>query len=69
MRLTMMTSIAAASLSQAALAYYLRRFAFERHLRELRSKLAAQLQCMTAAIGDSFPVGCRVKRASGASRT
>jgi DNA-binding transcriptional MocR family regulator len=65
MRLKMMTSIATASLSQAALADYLRQFAFERHLRTLRSKLAAQLQGMTSAIGDSFPAGCRVTRPMG----
>jgi DNA-binding transcriptional MocR family regulator len=65
MRLKMMTSIATASLPQAALADYLRQFAFERHLRTLRGKLAAQLQGMTSAIGDSFPAGCRVTRPMG----
>ena len=64
-RLKMMTSIATASLTQAALADYLRHFAYERHLRALRGKLVAHLQAMSAAIGASFPAGCRVTRPLG----
>jgi DNA-binding transcriptional MocR family regulator len=64
-RLKLMTSIATASIPQAALASYLRDQPFDRHLRSLRASLASQLQSMVTAIDRYFPPGCRASRPEG----
>lgn len=64
-RLKLTTSLAAAMPSQLALAEYLGQGGYERHLRQLRSALAAQQQSMLAAIEAHFPAGTRVTRPQG----
>lgn len=69
-----LTSVAQAKLTaslatsipvQLALARYLERGSFERHLRVLRKTLAAQRELYLAAVARSFPAGTRVSRPSG----
>lgn len=50
---------------QLALARYLERGSFERHLRPLRATLERQRDEYTAAIADCFPAGTRVSRPCG----
>lgn len=51
--------------TQIALARYLERGGFDRHLRRLRNTLAEQQSRYIAAIADAFPSGTRVTRPSG----
>lgn len=64
-RLKLTTSLAAAMPSQLALAGYLAHGGYDRHLRQLRGALAAQQQCMLAAIARYFPAGTRVTTPQG----
>jgi len=50
---------------QLALARYLERGSYERHLRGLRATLEAQRDAYTTAIAEHFPAGTRVSRPSG----
>jgi DNA-binding transcriptional MocR family regulator len=50
---------------QLALARYLERGSYERHLRGLRATLEAQRDAYTAAIAEHFPAGTRVSRPCG----
>lgn len=50
---------------QLALARYLERGSFDRHLRMLRTTLEGQRDAYTAAIAESFPAGTRVSRPDG----
>lgn len=59
------TSLATAIPVQLALARYLERGGYERHLRGLRSRLHAQRDDYTAAIAEHFPAGTRVSRPGG----
>jgi len=61
----LMTTLATASLPQAAIAEFLKRGAYERHLRHLRHTLAAQCQDMMRAVSQYFPEGCRMTRPEG----
>ena len=51
--------------SQMAIAHYLRRGGFDRHLRRLRRTLAEQQAQCLAAVGRHFPRGTRVTRPGG----
>jgi len=50
---------------QLALARYLERGSYERHLRGLRATLEAQRDAYTTAIAEHFPAGTRVSRPNG----
>ncbi|MES2153488.1 MAG: PLP-dependent aminotransferase family protein [Pseudomonadota bacterium] len=64
-RLKLSCSLSAPMPSQLALADYLAHGGYERHLRQLRSALARQLEQMLAAIERHFPAGTRVTRPQG----
>jgi DNA-binding transcriptional MocR family regulator len=51
--------------AQIAIARYLERGGFDRHLRRLRRALAEQQAHYIAAIADAFPKGTRVTRPAG----
>lgn len=50
---------------QLALARYLERGSYERHLRELRATLESQRNDYTEAVGEHFPAGTKVSRPCG----
>jgi DNA-binding transcriptional MocR family regulator len=58
-------SLATSLPTQLALARYLERGSYERHLRGLRATLSAQRDEYTAAIAQHFPAGTRVSRPGG----
>ena len=60
-----MHSISTATLPQQALAAYLRRGAYERHLRGLRRVLQANLQRLISGVEQHFPAGTRLSRPVG----
>jgi len=61
-----LTSTLSASVpAQAALALYLERGGFDKHLRKLRTALAAQQAVFAQAVGHYFPVGTRATRPEG----
>ncbi|HAT32973.1 MAG TPA: GntR family transcriptional regulator [Janthinobacterium sp.] len=64
-RLKLSTSLTAALPSQLALAEYLGRGGYERHLRQLRLTLEARQGAMLAALAAHFPAGTRVTRPRG----
>jgi DNA-binding transcriptional MocR family regulator len=64
-RLKFSQSVATSTLEQMALAEYLSTGAYDRHLRTLRSKLAAQVRAFREAIAASFPAGTSVSNPSG----
>jgi DNA-binding transcriptional MocR family regulator len=64
-RLKLATSLSAPMPSQLALADYLGRGGYERHLRQLRAALAVQQQHMLDAVERHFPPGTRVTRPQG----
>ncbi len=64
-RLKLSSSLATTVPVQIALAEYLKHGAFEKHLRQLRQKLAAQEAALVAAIERCFPVGTRLARPQG----
>ena len=49
----------------AALASYLERGGYDKHLRRLRATLSAQLDLFTRALGQHFPTGTRATRPAG----
>ena len=51
--------------AQAALALYLERGGFDKHLRKLRAALAAQQAVFAQAVGHYFPTGTRATRPEG----
>jgi len=59
------STIATAVPVQEAISAYLRRSAYERHLRSLRRALQEQQRCMLKSIQAHFPGGCRVTRPAG----
>ena len=64
-RLKLMTSLAAPAPTQAALAAYLEKGGFDKHLRRLRQTLAAQQQQFSQAVAEHFPAGTRATRPAG----
>lgn len=60
-----MHSITTATLPQLAIEAYLRRGAYERHLRGLRRSLRANMQQLVAGVERSFPAGTRLSRPAG----
>lgn len=65
LRLKLTTSLSSAVPIQAALAAYLERGAYDRHLRHLRQSLAAQQASMLAAVQKHLPKGTRATRPEG----
>lgn len=63
--LKLVSSSATTTLTQLALAEYLRAGGYDRHLRTLRRVCAENVQRMTEAIGRHFPEGTRVTRPLG----
>lgn len=59
------TTLSASAPAQLALATYLERGGFDKHLRKLRQTLAAQQATFTQAVGHYFPAGTRATRPSG----
>ena len=60
-----MHSLTTATLPQLALAAYLRRGAYERHLRALRKTLRANMQRLVSGVENSFPTGTRLSQPTG----
>lgn len=59
------TSVAAPTPNQMAVAAYLESGGFDRHLRRLRSSYRGLVTRMSAAVADHFPVGTRMTRPQG----
>ncbi|KAB2887880.1 MAG: PLP-dependent aminotransferase family protein, partial [Burkholderiaceae bacterium] len=59
------TTLGASAPVQLALASYLERGGFDKHLRRLRHTLAAQQARFTEAVGEHFPPGTRATRPAG----
>ena len=59
------TSLAAPTLSQMAVADFLHHGGYDRHLRQVRSAYARQVALMTQAVGKHFPAGTRVTQPRG----
>lgn len=64
-RLKLATTLSASGPAQGALAQYLERGGYDRHLRRLRGTLAAQQERMLDAVARYFPAGTRVTRPQG----
>lgn len=64
-RLKLSTSLTASVPAEAALAAFLERGGYDRHLRGLRRALARQQQAMIAAIARHFPAATRITRPRG----
>ncbi|MBL8258690.1 MAG: PLP-dependent aminotransferase family protein [Candidatus Competibacteraceae bacterium] len=52
-------------ISQMVVAEFMESGGYDRHLRALRRALARQVQCVSAAIAEHFPEGCRISRPKG----
>ena len=63
--LKLMTTLSSAVPSQLAIAEYLQGGGYERHLRQLRLRLAKQQDIALRLIAESFPAGTRVTRPQG----
>ncbi len=59
------TSLAAPTLSQLAVADFLQHGGYDRHLRQVRGAYARQVAIMTRAVGKYFPDGARVTQPRG----
>jgi len=64
-RLKLTNTLATCVPAQLAIARYLQRGGYERHLRRLRTALAAQQGAYLAAVAEHFPQGTRVTRPDG----
>lgn len=64
-RLKLMTTLSAAIPSQQALVQYLEQGGYDRHLRQLRKKLASRQEAAMEAIARHFPSGTRVAQPDG----
>ena len=64
-RAKLMTTLSASVPAQLAIADYLARGAYDRHLRKLRHLLEDQQSQMTSAIATHFPAGTKVTRPQG----
>jgi DNA-binding transcriptional MocR family regulator len=60
-------TVATATLPQLAIARFLHNGGYDRHLRTLRRRLAAQMEQMTEGIAEHFPEGTCVTRPTGSS--
>jgi DNA-binding transcriptional MocR family regulator len=58
-------SLATAVPAQEALAHYLARGHYERHLRALRARMRSQRDAYAELIADAFPAGTRISRPNG----
>lgn len=59
------TNVSCATLSQMAIAEYLRQGRMERHLKKLRTSLEKQMDTMQSHLGRCFPDGTRVTHPTG----
>lgn len=59
------TTLSASAPAQRAMALYLERGGFDKHLRKLRQTLAAQQATFAEAVGHHFPSGTRATRPAG----
>jgi DNA-binding transcriptional MocR family regulator len=59
------TSLSTSMPAQAAIAAYLERGGYDRHLRALRHALSVRQGQMMAAVGQGFPAGARATRPAG----
>lgn len=64
-RLKLMTTLSASLPAQLAVADYLQRGGYDRHLRRLRHAMESQLSAMQVAIARHFPAGIRVSQPGG----
>jgi DNA-binding transcriptional MocR family regulator len=64
-RLKFATNVATPTLTQRALAHYLRTGSYDRHLRTLRARLEEIVARTSAAVAESFPRGTCVSRPRG----
>ena len=64
-RLKLTTTLSASAPAQLALATYLERGGFDKHLRKLRQTLAAQQTTFAQAVGHHFPADTRATRPAG----
>jgi len=64
-RLKLSTTLGASAPAQAALASYLERGGFDKHLRKLRLTLATQQAQLAQAVAQHFPPGTRATRPAG----
>jgi DNA-binding transcriptional MocR family regulator len=64
-RLKFAHTVASPAIPQMAIAEYLDNGGYDHHLRQLRRRLAANLQCFTDAVAEHFPPGTRVSRPQG----
>jgi DNA-binding transcriptional MocR family regulator len=64
-RLKLTSTLGASAPVQAALAHYLERGGFDKHLRRLRLTLASQQLPMVQAVARHFPAGTRATRPAG----
>ncbi|NMO18374.1 PLP-dependent aminotransferase family protein [Pyxidicoccus fallax] len=60
-------TVATGTLPQLTIARFLQEGGYDRHLRALRRRLAAQVERMAEAVAEFFPEGTRVARPSGSS--
>jgi DNA-binding transcriptional MocR family regulator len=65
LKLMFLTTVAAPSLPQLAVAEFLAAGGYDRHIRRLRRAFAAQVQSVSHAVGTYFPRGTRVTRPAG----
>jgi DNA-binding transcriptional MocR family regulator len=64
-RLKSLFSLTTSSVTQRALAAFLREESYEKHLRRLRASLARQMGCLQETVAKSFPEGTRTSRPQG----
>jgi DNA-binding transcriptional MocR family regulator len=64
-RLKFATNVATPTLTQRAVAHFLRTGSYDRHLRTLRSRLEDIVTRTACAVAESFPAGTRVSRPRG----
>jgi DNA-binding transcriptional MocR family regulator len=64
-RLKFATNVATPTLTQRAVAHFLRTGSYDRHLRTLRARLEDIVARTTCAVAESFPAGTRVSRPRG----
>ncbi len=64
-RLKFVTTVATSSLSQRVVGDFLESGGYDRHLRRLRTAIAAQVETVRQAIARYFPAGTRISRPAG----
>jgi DNA-binding transcriptional MocR family regulator len=58
-------TLTTSSVTQKAIAAFLREESYEKHLRRLRSHLARQMGCLQETVANAFPSGTRTSRPQG----